>query len=1231
LFVGAFLTGLVTAVGSAAQLASLEHPRPIAWILFGLLIVVGLVVPAAMLLVESRLRRHDQRALRDEEQGRRLADLRAHFGTRGRGLSPGSRRTGSYFTGRVRVLSEIVAWLADTDPTDLRARLVTGRPGSGKSAVLGRIASFGDRRLRSGADEPDSTDPVARLTAGCVRVCVNAHALGVDAVATIIGDDLGLPVSSASDLLLALGKRSLQDDIVGVVVDGVDEATDPARLMRELLGPIAANADDCRVRLLIGARAGVGRDPRRLLGNRVVVFDLDDAAYRARQDLVDYATALLRADDDRDVRTPYRDDVPVSRTVAQIVADRSAGSFLVAQLICLSLTAASSIVDITRPDWPAALPDSLASAMDRYMGELGADERRVRDLLVPLAFAYGNGLSNADGWARLATVLGTAHYDRTDIAWLLRDARGSYFLRVTTTPDGPAYRLFHEALAEHLRQLSEAWRPADTVHREFVNVLQEATATLAEGPRRDWRVADVYTKTFILKHGEAAHMLPQLLEDLMLVVSVPVDSVYNTILGRNLTGVPKAVQRAVTLHSRALSNDAEAGERASLLQLAARKAGEDVLAERVTRLPLAMPWRVPWARWRTNVEPNRLSSASNHGVRTVRTMRSPEGEHLVCAVASWIWWSRFEFELNFEIADVAVWDDLVYVAGYEGDLAIYHATEGTLVVATKINIDDGDAVELCRAFPIDGTLAVILLSDAGSTWFYDVDSGAVRRQTPHQPFRPLDAGPVLGRTLLVGARNREILVVDLSTYAGQDEPVDPLPNFPDSAAYLDPVWWSARLAELDGRAVAVLGGRAEWPVMVWDIDARATVGKPIEDAGGGTMSVEVIRHQEQVFLFTGTAFGTIGLWRWPDCTAAARFQAHDGGIECVTIVHDDESHVLVTGGRDGSTRDWVIDRLVTMGDQLSQASVGAITTDRQTGRLLVRTSSALQVINPATGTIEVEVEAPQRYSTASVLAHDGVAIIDLEDLVALDGNLVEQYRWPGIVTQDRAMVAVRWEQQAVNAVIWDGDARLTAVDVSTIAGPLPLSDVTVESVESVAVADTEAGPTVLLITIGSHDLLTLASTPNSATASPEVARTTCTSAARQWSITTGVLDGRAVAVVIGGIGHVHVWDVAARTEIFAGQLDDGHSMALNAASVGRIAGHDVIICSGYAGVLTFWRPDGAVAYTIDVALPIWAIEIASETLVLVGGPHGILAIDLQPDVFDQVAGDGHLVLRRSHD
>lgn len=68
---------------------------------------------------------------------RRADELEIHWAVKGRGVEVAAA-AGWYFTGRTTALRDLTGWISQP-ADDPRMRVVTGDPGSGKSAVLGRL------------------------------------------------------------------------------------------------------------------------------------------------------------------------------------------------------------------------------------------------------------------------------------------------------------------------------------------------------------------------------------------------------------------------------------------------------------------------------------------------------------------------------------------------------------------------------------------------------------------------------------------------------------------------------------------------------------------------------------------------------------------------------------------------------------------------------------------------------------------------------------------------------------------------------------------------------------------------------------------------------------------------------------------------------------------------------------------------------------------------------------
>ena len=134
----------------------------------------------------------------------RRHDIDEHFLPKASGVEfPG--QPGQFFTGRTVALNELKERLADPDG---RMIAVTGMPGSGKSAVLGRLVT--GQVLR-----PDGT-PVP------VDAAVYARSLGVEDITAIIAQAAGLATSDREELLRGLRSRGTPFTFV---LDALDEWT----------------------------------------------------------------------------------------------------------------------------------------------------------------------------------------------------------------------------------------------------------------------------------------------------------------------------------------------------------------------------------------------------------------------------------------------------------------------------------------------------------------------------------------------------------------------------------------------------------------------------------------------------------------------------------------------------------------------------------------------------------------------------------------------------------------------------------------------------------------------------------------------------------------------------------------------------------------------------------------------------------------------------------------------
>jgi hypothetical protein len=540
-----------------------------------------------------------QRRLREQ----RTEDLRTHFEPRARGVEL-DIEPGSFFTGRRYVLTELSQWLAALTE-DTRVRIVTGHPGSGKSAVLGRLVMLADPEYRPAVPleeiAPETIPPVK-----AINVAIHARNRTTEELLGRLTTASGVPAHDVDGLLTALSRISRP---FVVVLDALDEAVDPARTITELLQPLVrATAHGAPLRLLIGTRRHLVADLTHGTGSGTLVLDLDSDAYLEKADIVEYSRrCLLAATPD----SPYRDapDAVVS-SVADAIASAAGQAFLVARIVSRSLAGEPVVADPLDPSWRSNLPSTVGEAMEDYLHRFGTDERRVRDLLLPVAYAEGAGLPWEDLWAHLASAIAARPYSDEDLRWLLRQA-GAYL--VEGLADGrSAYRLYHEALTEHVRRHDP--RPTTEIQRAITRVLVDHVPRASNRTGSDWARAHPYIKAHLATHAAAADELDGLLTDPRFLLNAePV-----RLLTAAFTVQSPATRASVDAYQNAFHHlqTKQPDERTAYLELAARCEGATDLAMKVSSWDLPRPWSTRWAQWRP-ATPHRLIGRHEQAVNAV--------------------------------------------------------------------------------------------------------------------------------------------------------------------------------------------------------------------------------------------------------------------------------------------------------------------------------------------------------------------------------------------------------------------------------------------------------------------------------------------------------------------------------------------------------------------------------------------------------------------------------------
>ena len=189
----------------------------------------------------------------------RRAEQRDHVLPRAQGLN--TVTTGQdlwLFTGRHQALQEVCGWLqSSAGPATM---IVTGDPGSGKSALLSRLFVLADRKLRGRVPRlhtlPEETLPAP----GAITRFIHARGLTVDELMAGLCEACDVDETASPGRLLA--SVAGHGKPIVVIIDALDEAAAPrgaqARgefpVVDQALAPLVRGAVRTRLRLLLGTR-----------------------------------------------------------------------------------------------------------------------------------------------------------------------------------------------------------------------------------------------------------------------------------------------------------------------------------------------------------------------------------------------------------------------------------------------------------------------------------------------------------------------------------------------------------------------------------------------------------------------------------------------------------------------------------------------------------------------------------------------------------------------------------------------------------------------------------------------------------------------------------------------------------------------------------------------------------------------------------------------------------------
>ncbi|MCX5001872.1 NACHT and WD repeat domain-containing protein [Streptomyces sp. NBC_00638] len=374
-----------------------------------------------------------------------------HFATKGTGTDLGEFAW--HFVGRVRERREIFRWLRLIEQQrDTTLLVVSGPPGSGKSALLGNVLIDCHPDLASGLEtvigKRSTEAPGAPLPA--FDLILHLTGATVRGVATQILDqlrngngnaDLANPVA---EVYRHAGAR--QEPLL-LMADALDEAEEPIALAHFFDELLKAPG----IHMLIGTRThsvGSHTDLTAVLTSQGAIGRTTLRLEPSPDDVVESLAVRVQDEQLRDLIRR----LPVRRSVE---TDRPDGTpshqFLWAAMAAEEVNARST--ELRRsPELLHRLLDTDHRGLFRLALErLDKDSGVTRTALLALALAHGRGLPRQDRiWEEAASALSSPHepVTLTDLNHVL-DAAGAYIMLDHEHGQG-VYRLAHRVLQEQL-------------------------------------------------------------------------------------------------------------------------------------------------------------------------------------------------------------------------------------------------------------------------------------------------------------------------------------------------------------------------------------------------------------------------------------------------------------------------------------------------------------------------------------------------------------------------------------------------------------------------------------------------------------------------------------------------------------------------------------------------------------------------------------------------------------
>ncbi len=1063
--------------------------------------------------------------------------LTTHWLPRARGSEVESDTGDWYFTGRHEARQAICDWLSGTTGPEHSTMLVTGGPGTGKSALLSHLLVAADPVLACTVPASGPSPPI-----GSFDAAIHVKGLTRDEVVERLAAAAGVAADTPLGLLAAIreSRQTRQRPFV-VVADAVEEAVtvDDARRIAALLRDLSGTR---AVRVLAGVRtAPAGSERARVLaafGRHTPHIDLESRRFLRRHDIADYVQRRLTSEvAERRYQCWSLADL---RTISRAVARKAGYNFLIAQLTSRWLAHPSTpLLDLADLAWDRDLPETIGQAMDAYLDTCGPDTALVRRLLTALAFARGDGLARDRTWLTITDALhpGLVHTS-ADLETVFHSA-ASYLVERSTeyTAPGPTYRLYHDALDQHLRDCCTRPQPQQAIITALTS-----TAPVRDG-HRDWAVVDGYTRTHLAGHAATAEHLDTLLTD--------TDYLIHASPGPLLAVLPHVTTEQGHLAAAVygLSSDrhraAEPRTRCWILALDAARLGAHDLLQRL------------------NVTLAHTADASPRCIRRVRFATGSNVDMLTIA----------QLNTHTPISAIAVGDwngRLIAVTGGIAFTGDFNQTLRVWDIAEQCQLGDPlsgqpGSVTAVALGELDGRLTAVTGGFDQTVRVWDIAEqcqlgGSLSGHTGSVTAVAL--GELDGRLIAItGGSDHTVRVWDV---AKQRQLGDPLTG---PTQYVTAV----ALGELDGRLVAVTNGQ-DGTVRVWDVAERRQIGDPLS-GHTGRVTVALGELDGRLIAITGGSDHTVRVWDVAKQRQLGdNLVGHTCEVNAVDLGEVDGRLLAVTSDREGTARVWDVANQRQLGDPITGRGpdgVRAVALVELAGRPVVVTAGG--------GVIRLSDVAERRQVADRLVGHAGhVTVVALGELggrrIAATGGEDRTVRFWDVAEQHQIGDDPLICHTGVTAVaLGQLDGRLIAIVASDT---VRVWDVVGHRQIGRHFPDYTCGVTAVALGMLDERLIAVTSSYDGTVRVWDVAgqrqiRDPLTGhTGSVTAVALGELDGRLIAVTGGEDSTVRVWDVAGQRQI--GRPLTGHTGRVTAVSLGVLDGQLIAVTGGSDSAVRVW-------------------------------------------------------------